>query len=134
MPKTRMAYDRIKRMHDEGNHERCQFGCCPENQAPSVAQEFAQGQLEASQRLAEQLGPDDSRVAVARDTRAFLRTSQALPEMLLISLGCCAAFDEDLSGSEPDQLDLIKVRRCRRMLDGAISLSLSFKLAGQFSA
>ena len=125
MPKTRMAYDRIKRMHNEGNHERCQFGCCPENQAPSAAQEFTEGQLEASRELAERLGSDDPRVAVARDTRAFLRTSPALSEITRINLGCCAALDEDLSGREPDRLDLIKVRRARRMLDRAMPLSLS---------
>jgi hypothetical protein len=123
MPKTRMGYDRIKNLHAAGDHSRCQFGCCPDNQTPNITQEFAEGQLEASRELAERLGRDDPRIALAMDAREFLdesaRIRADLPSLTLIEIGCIAESADDLSGDKPNSLDLLRVRRGRRILNDA---------------
>src|SRR6266487_7072866 len=106
MPKTRMAYERIKRMHESGNHERCQFGCSPDNPQPNQMQEFEQGIIESSRALADKLGRNDARVALALDALEYLGTFPDLPDLLLAEIGSIAAMADDLSGVAPDSLDL----------------------------
>jgi hypothetical protein len=114
-----MGYDRIRQMHAAGDHARCRFGCCPENQAPSEGIDFESDRIKASRELAARVGRDDPRIALALDAREFLDTSPVLPGLVLAQLDCFAAMADDLSGEQPDGLDLLKVRRGRRMLDDA---------------
>jgi hypothetical protein len=117
MPVTRMGYERIKRLHEEGDHSRCRFGCSPENPAPAQETEFAQGYIEASRELAEKLGRDDPRVAVALDAREYLDTNPDLPPMILAEIEGIACELDCLSGEVPDMLDMLKVRSARRLLE-----------------
>ncbi len=108
-------------MHESGNHERCQFGCSPDNPQPNQMQEFENGVIESSRELAAKLGRDDARVALALDALEYLATLPRLPDLILMEIGSIAALADDLSGTEPDSLDLLKVRRGRRILDEAKS-------------
>jgi hypothetical protein len=117
MPRTKMGYERIKALHESGNHDRCKFGCCPENPAPPQEAEFSQGYRDASRELASRLGRADPRVAVAEDTRAYLDTHPNLPGLVLADLEGNTMMIEDLSGEEPSFLDMIKVKAARRLLD-----------------
>jgi hypothetical protein len=117
MPITRIGYDRIRKMHESGNHERCKFGCCPDNPAPNQDSEFSKDYTRASLELAGRLGRNDPRVAVAFDAREFLNSQPDLPPMILGEIACVAALIEDLSGDEPNALEMIQVRSARRLLD-----------------
>jgi hypothetical protein len=114
-----MGYERIKRMHESGNHERCKFGCCPDNPAPNQDSEFSEDYTRASLELAGRLGRNDPRVAVALDAREFLNSKPDLPPMILGEISCVASMTEDLSGDTPDALETIQVRAARRLLDEA---------------
>jgi hypothetical protein len=121
MPKTRMGYERIKRMHEAGDHSRCKFGCSPDNLAPPQEREFAEGYSVSSRELAERLGRSDPRVSVALDIQEYLDTKPDLPPLILAELGTDALMIEDLSGEEPDALDTIKVRGARRLLESCLN-------------
>ena len=82
-------------------------------------QEFEQGIIESSRALADKLGRNDARVALALDALEYLGTFPDLPDLLLAEIGSIAAMADDLSGVAPDSLDLLKVRRGRRILDEA---------------
>lgn len=117
MPRTRMGYERVKRMHEAGIHDRCKFGCCPENPVPNQDSEFSEDYIRASRELAERLGTDDPRVAVASDAREFLNISHDLPPMVLGEIACIAVMTDDLSGDTPDALETIQVRIARNLLN-----------------
>ena len=121
MPQTLMGYERIKRMHESGDHSRCKFGCSPENPPPPQNSEFSENYTRASFDLADRLGRNDPRVAVALDAREYLDSRPDLPPMILGEIDCIAGMTEDLSGEEPDRLEMIKVRSARRLLDEAKS-------------
>lgn len=115
-----MGYDRIKRLHDEGNHERCRFGCSPDNPAPSEELNFSEGYRHASRELAAVLGRADPRVDVAHIAREYLATRPSLPGMALADLEAVALMDEDLASAEPSPLDLLKVRQAHRLIEDCL--------------
>jgi hypothetical protein len=115
-----MAYERIKAMHEAGDHSRCRFGCCPDNPEPPQETEFSESYREASRELAERLGRSDPRVAVALDTRGYLGTDPDLPGIVRAELEGNALMIEDLSGEEPGMFEMLKVRRARRLLEDCL--------------
>jgi hypothetical protein len=117
MAKTLMGYERIKRLHEAGDHSRCKFGCSPENPEPNQDLEFMVGQIESSHALADKLGRNDPRVAVALDARAYLDAHRRLKGGLRGELECIAAMVDCLIAEEPDRLDLLQVGIARRLLD-----------------
>jgi hypothetical protein len=117
MPKTRMAYERIKRMHEAGDHARCKFGCCPENFAPDENEEFEAAFIKASLELAAKLGRNDPRVAVALDAKALLASDRKFTDYMRGLIDCAAGMDECLMGTTPDAADLIEVSYYRSILD-----------------
>jgi hypothetical protein len=104
-------------MHDAGDHARCQFGCSPENPAPNQSVEFDEGRIEASRALAAKLGRNDPRVAVALDAREFLDGNPDIPGLIRAELECVVTMIDSLVSVEPDRLDMIQVRRARRILE-----------------
>lgn len=119
MARTRMGYERIKNMHAAGHHDRCPFGCSPDNMAPNEGLEFEAGRIEASRALAAQLGNKDPRVSVAKAAQRYLDTAPDLPSAILMKIGGLAAMIDDLSATVPDQLDNLKVRIGRRLIADA---------------
>jgi hypothetical protein len=117
MPVTKQGYERIKRLHEAGIHDRCKFNCCPDNPAPNQDSEFSEDYIRASRELAEKLGRNDPRVSVAFDAREFLDSQPDLPPMVLGEISCVASMTEDLSGDDPNALEMIKVRSARCLLD-----------------
>lgn len=116
MATTLMGYERIKRLHEAGDHSRCKFGCSPENPAPNQDLEFLNGQIESSRALADKLGRSDPRVAVALDARAYLDAHPKLKNRRG-EVECMAAMVDCLAAEEPDRLDLLQVGIARRLLD-----------------
>jgi hypothetical protein len=115
MPATRMGWERIKKLHDSGNHERCKFGCSPEN--PPPPDEFDSSYSKFSRELAERLGRDDPRVAASLDVQEFLNTNPDIPGLIRAELECHAQMIDNLSGETPDIVELVQVRSARRLLE-----------------